>query len=276
MGRAGVNMKKLTLNDGNQIPCMGFGCYNAFGDEIVHAICHAVEAGYRYIDSAAKYGNETSVGDAIAQAGVSREKLFILSKAWPSSYDDLEAAAMQTLKDLKVEYLDAYLLHWPGLDETRRLKAYEQLLKLKEKGICRTAATSNFLPDQLDVVAREFGAYPPINELERHPSYQQRSMTDFCKNNGIQTVAYSPINRSNDLRGDTVRAIAEKYGKTPGQVVLRWHLEGDYLPIPKSSNPARIRENIDIFDFSLTKEEVEAIDALECGARSGLDPLVIN
>ena len=269
-------MEFLKLRDGHQIPCMGYGCYNAFGEEMSRGIISAVERGYRYIDSAAKYGNEPAVGEGIASCGVAREELFVLSKAWPASYENVEAAAMQTMKDLKVEYLDAYLLHWPGTDETRRLKAYEQLLRLQEKEICRIGAVSNFQIDQLQVLEKEFGAFPVINEMELHPTHQQKAIRSFCVDNGIQTIAYSPINRSKDLTDPAVIAMAEKYGKTPAQVVLRWHVQKDQIPIPKSANPDRILQNISIFDFALNEEELAAIDAMDCGARSGLDPLTFN
>lgn len=265
-------MEKILLSDGRKIPCMGFGCYNAFGEEMSQAIRWALEAGYRYIDSAEFYGNEEAVGAGLAACRELREETFVLSKAWPSSYEDIKAALGRTLKHLQVEYLDAYLLHWPGTDEKRRLTAYEQLLSLQEKGLVRTVGVSNFQPEQLDVIKREFGAYPAINELETHPSYQQQELVGWCMQRGIQTIAYSPINRSNDLQNDTVRGLAEKYNRTPAQIVLRWHLEKQHIPIPKSSNRERIHENIGVFDFSLTKEETAAIDALECGAKSGQDP----
>ena len=269
-------MEYIKLRNGIEMPCMGYGCYNAFGDEIARGVLRAVEVGYRYIDSAAKYGNEDAVGKALGTLGDFRSDLFILSKCWPSDYENVEAAAMKTMKDLQVEYLDAYLLHWPGIDENRRLKAYEQLLRLQEKGICRIAATSNFLPDQLEVLNREFGAYPVLNELELHPSHQQKPWRNFCVDHGIQTIAYSPINRSKDLTYPAILQMAEKYGKTPGQVVLRWHIQKGQLPIPKSSDYDRVLQNISIFDFELTADELEQIDALDCGARSGLDPYSFN
>ncbi|MCD8011506.1 MAG: aldo/keto reductase [Lachnospiraceae bacterium] len=269
-------MEMFTLRDGNQIPCMGFGCYNAFGEEIRQAVMAAVEAGYRYIDSAEKYGNEEDVGKAIAHCSAPREELRVLSKVWPTSYDDPEGALTRSMKALQVEYLDYYLIHWPGTDEARRLKAYEKLLSLRERGLIRTVGVSNFQIDQLEKVKEEFGDYPAINEIERHPSYQQRELGEWCREKGIRTISYSPINRSADLTNDTVQGLAEKYGKTPAQVVLRWHVEKQQLPIPKSGNLQRIRENVDVFEFSLQPEEVSAIDALERGARSGLDPRTFN
>ncbi|MDD6213552.1 MAG: aldo/keto reductase [Clostridiales bacterium] len=269
-------MEKWMLRDGNQIPKMGFGCYNAFGEEITRAVMKAVELGYRYIDSAAKYQNEEAVGEGIAHCGISREEVFVLSKVWPSFYDNVEESFMKTMKDLQLEYLDAFILHWPGTDEARRLRAYEQLLKIQEKGVIRTVGVSNFQPDQLEVIKEQFGEYPALNQLECHPSYQQREKVEYCRQRGIQVIAYSPLNRTADLQNDTVQRIAAKYGKTAGQAVLRWHLEKGQIPIPKSSNPKRIQENLDILDFSLSEQEIAEIDALESGIRSGLDPFTVN
>ncbi len=263
-----------TLRDGNTIPCIGFGSYNAKGDDCRRAAEAALAEGYRYIDTAEFYGNEEQIGEAAADSGVDREELYLLTKAWPTSYDNLEEAAHRSASKLRVDYLDTLLLHWPGMDETRRLKAYEQLLALREKGIIRTAGVSNFFPDQIEKLKEEFGDYPPLIELEIHPGYQQRGMVSWCQERGIRVIAYSPINRGADLTNETVKTLAARYEKTPAQIVLRWHLQKGRIPIPKSANPVRIRENRDIFDFELTEKDMAEIDALECGAKSGQDARV--
>jgi 2,5-diketo-D-gluconate reductase A len=265
-------MKYLNLADGNRIPEMGFGCYNAFGDEMVKAVACAIGSGYAYIDSVEKYGNEDEVGKGISEAGAKREDLFLLSKAWPTSFGNLEDALVQTMKKLGTDYLDAYLLHWPGTKADVRLKAWEQMLRLQERGLVRTAGVSNFLPEQIEEIGREFGALPAIDELECHPSYQQREMQNWCRARKIQTIAYTPINRADDLTDEAVLRLSEKYGKTPAQIVLRWHVQHGQIPIPKSAHAARIRENIDLFDFELTPEEMAAVDAMERGLRRGKDP----
>ena len=173
--------EKITLADGNQIPGFGFGCYNSFGDEIADAVRMAVENGYRYIDSATFYGNEDAVGKGIAECGVAHSELFVLSKTWPNAYDRVEQSVMNNLKNLRVEYLDAMLLHWPGTDENARLHAFEQGLRLKEKGVIRSMGVSNFQMDQLERLYEEFGIWPVINELELHPNYQQRELAAFCR-----------------------------------------------------------------------------------------------
>lgn len=266
---------RIQLADGG-IPRIGFGCYNAFGEEMKDAIRWAVECGYRYIDSAACYKNEAEVGESLQNCGVAREELFILSKVWPTDYDNVEKAAMRTMRDLRIEYLDCYLLHWPTTDEARRMQAYEQLLKLKERGICKTAAVSNFLPAHMEALHREFGHYPVLNELEIHPRFQQRDAIRYMQEKNIQMIAYTPIDRGAYLNNAAILQIAQEHGKTPNQIVLRWHLQKGHIPIPKSSNQGRIRENISLFDFALTEREMQAVDALEVGARRGNDPLVYN
>ncbi len=266
-------MNKLTLAGGRSIPCMGYGCYNAFGEELTRAVEAALEAGYTYIDSAEMYNNEDAVGAALAHASSRREELFVLSKAWPTSFDDLEKACTGSLKNLKTEYLDAYLLHWPGTKEDRRLAAYEQMLKLVDRGLVYSPGVSNFSIEQLEKIKEEFGAYPAIHEIECHPSYQQREMIQWCEAHDIRIISYEPINRTADLSLPAVVAIAEKYSRTPAQIILRWHIQHNQLPIPKSSHAERIRENIALFDFELAPEDMAAIDALETGIRSGKDPL---
>ena len=264
------------LLDGREIPVFGFGCYNSFGEEITRAVAAAVETGYRYIDSAARYGNEEAVGAALRQFAGMREELFVLSKVWPTSYDAVEESVETSLKQLGVEYLDAMLLHWPGTDEARRLRAYEKLLGLQEKGLIRTVGVSNFQWDQVEALRQQFGSYPAINELEIQPAYQQSELQARCEEKGIVRIAYSPIGRGRYQKDETVLSIGQKYGKTPSQVVLRWHLQRGTVPIPKSGHPARIRENGNVFDFVLTQEEMEQINRLETGVRSGLDPLTFN
>ena len=266
-------MQSYTLSGGVQIPVMGYGCYNAFGAEIEQAVEMALEAGYRYIDTAEFYKNEPDIGPALDTFAGKREELFVLSKAWPSSFDNMEEACVRSAKNLHVEYLDAYLLHWPGTKEDRRLKAYGQLLALVEKGLVRAPGVSNFSIEQLERVKAEYGAYPAIHEIECHPSYHPVEMIRFCQKHGIQVISYEPINRTADLSLAPVLQLAEKYAHTPAQIVLRWHIQHDQLPIPKSSNESRIKENIAVFDFELSKEDMALLDTLDTGKRNGLDPM---
>ena len=267
-------MKRLQLSDGNEIPCMGFGCYKALGQEATDAVACALGAGYRYIDSAANYNNEAEVGEGLKKSPVPREEFFLLSKIWPSFYGDPKKSLQKTLTDLGTNYLDCCLLHWPGLDTSKRLRTYEFLLEMRDKGIVRSVGVSNFSEENLEEIRQEFGAYPVINEIECHPTFQQRELIRFCAARGIQIVSYSPINRGVDLDHEILRTLANKYKKSAAQIILNWHIQHDQIPIPKSVHRERILENIDLFDFSLTPEEISAVDALECGARRGKDPRV--
>ena len=264
------------LSNGHSIPSLGCGCFNCFGEEMVSAIRWALEYGYRYIDSAAIYKNESEVGAAVAESSTSRHELFLLSKLWPTNYENAESSLAKTLKDLRTDYLDAYLLHWPGTDEPKRLGAYEQLLSLQQKGLLKSIGVSNFGVDQLDKIYEEFGEYPVINQIECHPSYQQKDLAAYCRQKGIQVIDYRPLNRGTYLTSPIICEMAKKYGKTPSQIVLRWHVEQQQIPIPKSSNRGRIRENTELFDFHLTSEEMEEIGRFETGIRSGSDPLTFN
>lgn len=271
-----TDKKTWKLRDGYEIPVIGFGNYNSHGEEEINAVRWALEAGYRYIDSASCYGNEEEVGEAIRQFAGNREDIFLLSKLWPADYEDAEKALRKTMKDLGADYLDSYLIHWPGTDEKKRLHAYEQLILLREKGYFRTLGVSNFQPDQLERLKEEFGEYPVINQIECHPSFQQKEITDFCKAHEIQVIDYRPINRGAYAQNPDLQKIAERYGKSIQQIVLRWHLEHKQVPIPKSANRERIRENMDLFDFSLTEQEIRLLDQMETGQRAGSDPFTYN
>ena len=263
---------RMDLADGHSIPTIGFGCYDGYGDEMVQAVRTAAETGYRYFDSAERYRNEKEVGRGLAESGVRREDLYILSKIWPSSFGQTEETFDQTRRDLGTDYLDAYLIHWPGQDKPARLKTYEKMMDLRSAGKIRSLGVSNFLPEQMEEIKEEFGEYPVIHEMECHPSYGQRELIFRCRARKMQPIAYSPINRAVDLNSDTVRRLAEKYGRTPAQIVLRWHLEHSVIPIPKSVHGDRIRENFDVYHFELDVADIIAIDELEAGARAGKDP----
>ena len=264
--------ERLPLNDGNTIPGFGFGCYNGSGPEMVRAIRIALETGYRYIDSAAMYQNEQEVGDGIRESGIARENCFLLSKIWPTDFHNVEGALMRTLRDLKQDYLDAFLLHWPGQDQTARFYAYEQALRLQEKGLFRSLGVSNFYEKHLEEIQRRFGAFPAMNELELHPYFEQKELREFHQRHNIALIAYSPLARGTCFGTPLLRSLAEKYGRSVGQIVLRWHIQHNQIAIPKSTNPKRIAENADIFRFSLTEEEMAGVDALDRNGRIGNHP----
>lgn len=266
----------LRLNSGARMPGYGFGCYKASGPALSLAVREAVACGYRYIDTAAYYRNEAVVGQAVQDCGLPREELFVLSKIWPSDFDAVARALEQSLKRLDLEYLDGCLLHWPGMDSSRRLKAFEILLRLKEQGKIRVPGVSNFLAEHLKQLQENFGFWPALNQIEIHPFFSQSALRSFCADCDIRVISWSPLGRGRDLEHPTVRNLAASLDKTPAQIVLRWHLEKGLLPIPKSVHAERIRENGDVFGFSLNPAQIAALDALELPegrGRMGPDPL---
>lgn len=264
------------LKDGINIPVMGYGCYKAEGKELIAGIEYAISIGYSLLDSAAYYHNETTVGEAIKKLGAPRETLFVISKIWPDSFDRPVESLDKTLRDLKLDYLDAYLLHWPGLDEKRRLNAFEALIREQEKGKIRVLGVSNFLQSHLTNLYRRFAFWPPLNQIEIHPYCQQKELCDFCAKQEIQIVSSIPLGRGTEFDNPTLVAIAKKYGKSVPQVMLRWQIQKFYIPIPKSVHPERIKANADIFDFSLSDQDmmdIAKLDKPDNAGRVSKDPL---
>lgn len=261
--------ERVALHDGHSMPGYGFGCYKVVSE----AIREALKRGYRFIDSAAYYRNEPDVGRAIASGGLPREELFILSKIWPTAFDAPEKALEQTLRDLGVDFLDCYLLHWPGTSESRRFKAYEALLRFQEQGKIRSIGVSNFLQIHLEGLHRQFGQFPVVNEIEMHPYYQQKELRAWCAANNIRIIAWSPIGRSAPLEHPTIVTLSRALGKTPTQIVLRWHVEHGSIPIPKSNHAERIQENSAVFDFQLDADAMVRIDNLDRHQPIGADPM---
>lgn len=266
----------LRLNNGESMPGFGFGCYKASGPELALAVREAVARGYRYIDTAAYYRNEDMVGRALQDCGMPREELFVLSKIWPSDFEAPARALEQSLRLLGLEYLDGFLLHWPGPDASRRLHAFEALLRLKEQGKIRVLGVSNFLAGHLNQLQENFGFWPALNQIEIHPFFTQPALCRFCAERDIRVISWSPLGRGRDLEHPAVQSLAAELNKTPAQIVLRWHLEKGLLPIPKSVHAERIRENSDVFGFSLDAARVAVLDRLELPegrGRMGPDPL---
>lgn len=266
----------VKLNDGNVMPGYGYGVYKAHGAELKNALAYAIALGYRMIDTASFYENEAEVGDAVKTSGLEREQLFIASKIWPTEFRDPVAALDGSLRRLKLEYLDAYLLHWPGLDESRRLSTFEKLLREREKGKIRVLGVSNFLELHLNEIYANFKLWPSIDQIEVHPRYQQRDLCDFCVEKGIQVVSWSPLGRGGGLEIPQIKEIAEACHHTPAQVVLRWQVQHGLVPLPKSVHDYRIRENAEIFDFELSGAEMAQIYELNLPGiegRIGKDPM---
>ena len=266
---------RFTLKNGVQMPCMGLGTWQTDGDTTVKAIQSALEAGYRLIDTAAAYGNEASVGRAIAQSGIAREKVFVTSKLRNAchGYRATMDAFELTMKRLGFEYLDLYLIHWPNPLQYRTvwkealLGTWRAFLELYNAGAVRAIGVSNFLPHHIELLQEASGVSPMVNQLKLCPGITQPEAVSYCEKNGIQVEAYSPFGTGGIFTSPEMRDIAARYGKTVGQICLRWCIQNRFLPLPKSGNPQRIRENMQVFDFSLSPEDMFAISSLTgyCG-----------
>lgn len=268
---------KTVLNNGVEMPWFGLGVFKVEdGPELVEAVKLAIKAGYRSIDTAAIYGNEKAVGEGIRagikEAGISREDLFITSKVWNSDqgYETTLAAYEESLKKLELDYLDLYLVHWPVEGKYKDTwRALETLYKEKR---VRAIGVSNFQIHHLQDVMKDAEIKPMINQVEYHPRLTQKELQAFCKEQGIQMEAWSPLMQGQLLDNETLQEIAEKHDKTTAQVILRWDLQNGVITIPKSTKEHRIIANADIFNFELTKEDMEKIDALNQNHRVGPDP----
>ncbi|MFF5251191.1 aldo/keto reductase [Streptomyces leeuwenhoekii] len=265
----------IILNNGVEMPQLGFGVWQVPDDEAETAVATALEAGYRSIDTAAIYGNEEGTGKAIAASGLPREELFVTTKLWndDQGYDATLRAFETSLAKLGLEYVDLYLIHWPLPSQDRYVDTYKAFEKLHADGLVRAIGVSNFLPEHLDRLIAETSVVPAVNQIELHPHLQQRAVREYHAGQGIATEAWSPLGQGKGLlEVPAIVAIARKHDRTPAQVVLRWHLQLGNVVIPKSVTPSRIKENIDVFDFSLDDEDLAAISALNEDRRLGPDP----
>ncbi len=253
------------LHDGTTIPAVGFGTYPLKGEEGVAAITSALEQGYRMLDTAVNYRNEREVGEALRRSGVPREEVVVTSKipGRHHAYDEAIASTRDSLDRLGLEQLDLHLIHWPNPDRGLYVDAWRALVDLRRAGLVRSIGVSNFTEGQLDRIIAETGVTPVVNQIELHPLFPQAEMRRVDAERGILTEAWSPMGKRQAPFGTAaVREAAERHGVTPGQVVLRWHVQLGSVPIPKSATPARQAENLDVFGFTLTDAEVAAITAL--------------
>ena len=254
-----------TLNDGSTLPAIGFGTWPLKGEEGVTAILHAIEAGYRLLDTAVNYENETEVGEALRRSGVPRDEVQVTSKlpGRHHGYDDALASVHGSLERLGLDYLDLHLIHWPNPSVGQYVEAWRALVDLREQGLVRSIGVSNFTEAHLAHIIDETGVTPSVNQIELHPRFPQQDMRAVHERLDIRTEAWSPMGkRQAPLDEPAVTQAADRAGVTPGQVILRWHVQLGSLPIPKSSSPERQQQNLDIFGFELTEEELEAISAL--------------
>lgn len=268
----------IVLNNGVRMPQLGFGVFQIPDAETTEAVAAALAAGYRSIDTAAIYGNETGTGRALAESGIAREELFITSKLWIDDlgYEPALAAFDASLDKLGLDYLDLYLIHWPAPASDRYADSWLALEKLLADGRVRAIGVSNFEPGHLRRLIDLGGTVPAVNQVELHPALQQHAVTVFNAAQGIATEAWSPLAQGALLADPAITEIAARHGRTPAQVILRWHLQQGRIVIPKSVTPARIRENLEVFGFELSAGELAAVNALERNGRTGPHPATFN
>ncbi|MGE7093907.1 aldo/keto reductase [Lysinibacillus sp. NPDC048646] len=277
-----LNLGNVTLNNGLEMPLIGYGVFRVpEGEDLAEAVKTAIAKGYRSIDTAQIYRNEESVGRgiraAIAEGLVTREELFVTSKVWNDglSYEETLTAYDSSLEKLGLEYLDLYLIHWPGIDKNH-VEAYKALEKIYQDGRVRSIGVSNFHVHHLENLLKETTVIPVINQIEFHPHLTQEEVRAYCKEHGIQVEAWSPLMNGTLLEEALIQELAAKYSKMPAQIVLRYDVQHSVVTIPKTMTPARMTENLKVFDFSLTDEEMAKLDALNDGLRCGPDPEKFN
>jgi len=275
-----ITVPDITLNNGVLMPQVGFGVFQVPDAETTTAVRTALDAGYRSIDTAAIYGNESGVGAAIHESGIARDELFVTTKLWNADqgYDATLTAFDASLQKLGLDRIDLYLIHWPAPERDLYSSSWRALESLLTDGRVRAIGVSNFQPQHLARLADESGIVPAVNQVELHPALQQKSVTAYDAEHGIATEAWSPLAQGATLSDPVILAIAEAHSRSAAQVVLRWHLQRGRIVIPKSVTPSRIAANLDVFDFDLDDTELQAIDGLDRGdeGRTGPHPDSFN
>ncbi len=268
----------ITLNNGVEIPQLGFGVFQIEPDKTKDATLAALEVGYRHIDTAEMYGNEKEVGEAVRASGIDRGEIFVTSKLNNGfhAYDDALGAFDQSLKDLDIDYLDLFLVHWPLPGVGDYVETWKAMEKMYESGRVKAIGVSNFQPHHLRRIHGETSVTPAVNQIEVHPYFTNDEVRAFNSEHGIATEAWSPIAQGNVLQDETVTRIAGNLGRTPAQVTLRWHIQRGDIVFPKSVTRSRVEENFQLFDFELSAEDMTAITALDRDGRQGPNPDEFN
>ena len=290
-GSMTTNVPTIDLNSGTSIPQLGLGVWQASNEETEQAVRSAIDdAGYRHIDTAAAYGNEEGVGRALAAASVDRSELFVTTKLWNADqgFEPAKQAFDQSLSRLGLDYVDLYLIHWPLLDDDRLLRTWDALEEIAQSGRAKAIGVCNFEPRHLELLVNRGGTLPAVDQVELHPHLPQQQIRDVADQHGIVVESWSPLggtsnsgwgkdSKPNTLLTDPlISRIGEQHGKSPAQVLIRWHLQNGLVVIPKSVNPDRIAQNIDVFDFELTDADLGDIATLNDGVRVGADPNEFN
>ena len=270
----------FTLNNGYKIPCVGFGTWQTpDGETAITAVKEALNAGYKHIDTAAAYKNEASIGKAIKESGINRNELFITSKVWNKDrgYKTTLDAFEKTINDLQIDYLDLYLIHWPASAnqfkdwDNINLETWKAMTELYKAGKIKSIGVSNFMPHHLKSLM-ETEVKPMVNQIEFHPGFMQEETLKYCAENNILVEAWSPLGTGRMLNNSTLKEIASKYNKSAAQLCIRWCLQNNALPLPKSVTASRIKENTEIFDFAISDDDMKVINAMKYCGGSGLHP----
>ncbi len=274
-----LDIPQIALNDGRTIPQLGLGVWKASPQDTAGAVREALDAGYRHVDTAALYKNEEAVGEGLRTSPVAREDVFVTTKIWNDfhAHDKAIAAAETSLRKLGLDYVDLLLIHWPAPAQGLFVEAWRALIELRGRGLARSIGVSNFAADHLERIVGETGVAPVLNQIELHPYLQQPAMRGVNERFGVRTEAWSPLGQAwrsqqKALQDPEIGRMAAKYGKTPAQVIIRWHLDIGNIVIPKSVTPSRIRENVDVFDFALDADDLAVFASLNRDERLGPDP----
>jgi 2,5-diketo-D-gluconate reductase A len=264
----------VRLRDGIDIPQLGFGVFQVPPEDTADVVRMALSTGYRHIDTAAAYQNEEAVGRAVRASGLERSEVFVTTKCANSDhgYDEATQALRASLDRLEMDYVDLYLIHWPVPSRNRYVETWKAFINAHQQGLVRSIGVSNFQPAHLERLIGETGVTPTINQVELHPRLQQRELRRDHADLGIVAEAWSPLAQGEVLDDPTITVVAEAHDRTPGQVVIRWHIQLGNVVIPKSVTPERIEQNFRVFDFELTQDEMAAIEALDANQRTGPNP----
>jgi 2,5-diketo-D-gluconate reductase A len=266
----------IAFSDGKSIPQVGLGVWQTPNDTAVTVVAAALDAGYRHIDTAAAYHNEEGVGEGMRQSGLDRKDIFLTTKLWndDQGFDATLSAFDKSLKRLGTDHIDLYLIHWPSPHRGKYRETWKALVRLKEEGRARSIGVSNFTGEHLEAIIGDTGVTPVINQIELHPDFQQKALRAIHDKLGIRTESWSPLGQGQLLTHPAITGLAAGLGKTPAQIIIRWHIQNGLVVIPKSVTPARIVENFKVFDFELNAAAMQVLDRLDdAGARVGPDPM---
>ncbi|WP_018933958.1 aldo/keto reductase [Gracilibacillus lacisalsi] len=263
----------LKLNNGTEIPAVGLGVYKAEpGDEVYHAVKSALELGYRHIDTASLYANEEGVGQAIKDSGIPREEIFVTTKVWndEQGYEETKAAFKRSLERLQMDYVNLYLVHWPV--PGKFTETYKALEEIYHDGKAKAIGVSNFEPHHLEELLKEAKVTPVVNQVELHPQLQQQAVREFCAKHDIKVEAWAPLGKARYFEHPVLQELAAKHNKKPSQIIVRWQYQSGIITIPKSVHKERQQENVDIFDFELSNEDIDKIKTMDANIRIGAHP----